>query len=64
MQAAQDNITEKNIKDINKQILRLYKLAHERVIDAFIDTYNDVITAEVFNDRAATPADLWPKEKN
>lgn len=63
MQAAQDNITEKNIKDIDKQILRFYRIAHERVIDAFINTYDSVITAEVFKDRAATPADLYNLDK-
>lgn len=63
MQAAQDNLTEKNIEDINKQILKYYKLSHERVIDAFIDTYNTILTAEVFQDRMPTPADLYNLDK-
>lgn len=63
MQATQDNITQKNIEDIEKQILRFYKISHERVIDAFIDTFNTILTAEVFKDRAPTPADLYNLDK-
>lgn len=58
-QAAQDNLTDKNIKEINKQIEKYYKSSMERVIDAFINTYEKILYTEALEQRAPTPADLY-----
>lgn len=59
MTKAQDNLTQKNIKDINNQMLKYYQSCYERVIDAFINTFDSVMIAEVLKDRQPTPADLY-----
>lgn len=58
-QAAQDNLTNKKTKEIEKQIAKYYKRAMEQVIEDFIYTYEKAVNAEVFQDRKPTPADLY-----
>ena len=58
-QAAQDNLTKKKTKEIEKQIAKYYKRAMEQVIEDFIYTYDKAVHAEVFEDRKPTPADLY-----
>lgn len=62
MSAAQDKLTKKNQKQIEKQMKKYYQEAAERCINDFEATYNKILTA-VENGREPTPADLYKLDK-
>lgn len=55
---AQDAITQKNLKQIEKQLIKYYATTARRVIKDFESTYNKVLRA-VEEGREITPADLY-----
>lgn len=57
MAQAQDNLTKKNIEEINKQIALYYKKSMERVIKDFENVYDKVLLRAA--DGKITPADLY-----
>lgn len=62
MAKSQDKITQKNIKQIQKQLTKYYGNSMERTIKAFEDTYNKLL-ATVEEGRQPTPADLYKLDK-
>ena len=58
MASAQDLISQKNRKQIERVLRKYYKTAAQGVIDDFIDTYTKVLTA-MENGVQPTPADLY-----
>lgn len=58
MQRAQDALTAKNRKQIEKQLKKYYGKSMERIIADFERTYNKVLLS-VENGREPTPADLY-----
>lgn len=61
-QKTQDAISDKTIKDINKQLQRYYGRAATRVIADFEATYNKLL-ATVADGKEPTPADLYKLDK-
>lgn len=59
---AQTKITNKNTKQINKQLRKYYVKAMERVISDFESTY-DKLLATIEEGREPTPADLYKLDK-
>lgn len=59
---AQTAITQKNIKQIQKQMRKYYKHAMEYIIDDFIATYEKIQKA-AGEDKQPTPADLYKLDK-
>lgn len=59
---AQDAITQKNLKQVEKQLRKYYQTTAKRVIKDFEDTYNKVLQA-VEEGREITPADLYKLDK-
>lgn len=55
---AQDAITQKNLKQIEKQLAKYYATTAKKVIKDFEDTYNKVLKA-VEEGKQITPADLY-----
>jgi SPP1 gp7 family putative phage head morphogenesis protein len=55
---AQDAITQKNLKQVEKQLAKYYGTTAKRVIKDFEDTYNKVLLA-VEEGKQITPADLY-----
>lgn len=62
MAKAQDAITKKNIRQIEKQLAKYYKQAAARVIDDFEATYNKLLTT-IEDGKEPTPADLYKLDK-
>jgi SPP1 gp7 family putative phage head morphogenesis protein len=58
MSKAQDIITSKKTREINKQIAKYYNDSMSRVVKSFVDTYTKIITAGL-EGREPTPADLY-----
>lgn len=58
----QYNISEKSIKDIQKQLSKYYRNAFEKTIEDFEATY-DKLLATIAKDREPTPADLYKLDK-
>lgn len=59
---AQDKISDKSIKQINKQLQKYYGKAATKVIEDFEDTYNKLLNT-VEAGRQPTPADLYKLDK-
>ena len=59
---AQEKISAKTVKDINKQMQKYYGSAAKRVIEDFEITYNKLLTT-VQDGREPTPADLYKLDK-
>lgn len=59
---AQTKLTEKSLKQIERQLRKYYKRATEQVIQDFEDTYNKLL-ATVEAGREPTPADLYKIDK-
>ena len=59
---AQNAITNKSIKETQKQLTRYYQQAARRVISDFEATYNKILAAQL-EDKAPTPADLYKLDK-
>lgn len=55
---AQDRLTKKNQKEINKQLVEYYQKASFRVVNAFVNTYNRVMDSAI-QCIEITPADLY-----
>lgn len=55
---AQDKITQRNAKEVNKQIAKYYSDATEKVISSFVGTYEKILVA-VGEGKKPTPADLY-----
>lgn len=55
---AQDAITQKNLKQVEKQLAKYYATTAKKVIKDFEDTYNKVLKA-VEEGKQITPADLY-----
>ena len=62
MAKSQDIISKQNAAEIEKQITKYYKRAAKKVISDFEATYNKIL-ADLEDDRAATPADLYKLDK-
>lgn len=62
MAGAQDRITEKSLKQIERQLRKYYVRATEQVMRDFEDTYNKLL-ATVDAGREPTPADLYKIDK-
>jgi SPP1 gp7 family putative phage head morphogenesis protein len=62
MQAAQDLIAQKTIKDTEKQLAKYYRKTAEKVINEFEATYNKIL-ATVADGKEPTPADLYKLNK-
>ena len=62
MAASQNKLTKKNIKQIQKQLVRYYGATMEKTIKDFEDTYNKLL-ATVEEGRNPTPADLYKLDK-
>lgn len=58
MQKAQDNLTEKSVKQTEKQIKKYYQKSMEQVIASFEKTYTHILLS-VEAGREPTPADLY-----
>lgn len=59
---AQDKLTAKNEKQIQKQLMRYYASAAEKVIDDFEATYNKLLSRQELN-KEITPADLYKLDR-
>ena len=59
---AQDAITQKNLKQVERQMRKYYQTTAKRVIKDFEDTYNKVLKT-VEEGREITPADLYKLDK-
>lgn len=59
---AQNNLTNKNIKQINKQLTAYYRQATRRVLADFEATY-DKLLAQQIDGKEVTPADLYKLDK-
>ena len=59
---AQDTLTQKNIKDVEKQLIKYYKTTMEGVINDFEATYNK-LQLKVEAGKEPTPADLYKLDK-
>lgn len=59
---AQEAITKKNTKQIEKQLAKYYSLAMKRVISDFESTYNKLLTT-IEEGKQPTPADLYKLDK-
>lgn len=59
---AQDAITQKNLKQIEKQLAKYYATTAKKVIKDFENTYNKVLKA-VEEGKQITPADLYKLDK-
>lgn len=55
---AQNNLTNKNIKEINKQLTAYYRQAARRTISDFEATYNKILASQAAG-KQVTPADLY-----
>lgn len=62
MAASQDNLSKKNLKEIEKQIQKYYTAANRKVIEDFESTY-DKLLATAADGREPTPADLYKLDK-
>jgi len=62
MAASQNKLTNKNIKQIKKQLVKYYGSTMEKTIKDFEDTYNKLLTT-VEEGRNPTPADLYKLDK-
>lgn len=62
MAKSQDIISQKNAKDVKKQLTKYYQKAAKKVIGDFESTYNKIL-ADLEDGRAATPADLYKLDK-
>lgn len=62
MAEAQTKLTEKNLKQVERQMRKYYTRAIKQVMQDFEDTYNKLL-ATVGADRAPTPADLYKIDK-
>jgi SPP1 gp7 family putative phage head morphogenesis protein len=62
MASAQTRLTEKNLKQVERQLRKYYTRAIKQVMQDFEDTYNKLL-ATVGADRAPTPADLYKIDK-
>ena len=62
MTAAQSKLTEKNLKQVERQLRKYYMSATKQVIQDFEDTYIHLLES-VAADRAPTPADLYKIDK-
>lgn len=59
---AQDAITQKNLKQIEKQMRKYYATTAQQVIKEFEDTYNKILSA-MEDGKTPTPADLYKLDK-
>ena len=59
---SQSKLTEKNIKQIEKQLAKYYGIAAKKVIGEFENTYNKLL-AQQADGKAVTPADLYKLDK-
>lgn len=59
---SQARLTEKNLKEVERQLRRYYMRASKQVIEDFIDTYQHLLDS-IDADRAPTPADLYKIDK-
>ena len=59
---AQAAITEKNLKQVEKQLSKYYASSMKRVITDFENTYNKLLTT-VGEGKEPTPADLYKLDK-
>lgn len=57
-----DNLTNKNIKQVEKQMRKYYQIAASQVIESFESTY-DKLLASTAEGREPTPADLYKLDK-
>lgn len=62
MAGAQAKLTEKNIKQVERQLRKYYMRAAQQVIQDFEDTYRHLLDS-IDADRAPTPADLYKIDK-
>lgn len=62
MAASQDKLSEKNRKQIDKQMKKYYSAATRKTIEDFEATYNKLL-ATIAEGREATPADLYKLDK-
>jgi len=62
MAQAQDNISAKNTKQVERQLAKYYANATKKVMSDFEDTYNKLLAA-IGDDREPTPADLYKLDK-
>lgn len=62
MAQSQTALSNKNIKQINKQLSKYYQSAAKRVIEDFESTYNKLL-AQMGEDKQPTPADLYKLDK-
>lgn len=62
MAKSQDKLTRKNIKEIEKQLIKYYGISMQSVIDEFENTYNKLLLT-VGDGKEATPADLYKLDK-
>lgn len=60
--AAQNNLTNKNIEEVNKQLIKYYQKAAKQIIKEFESTLDKLYTT-VGEGRAPTPADLYKLDK-
>lgn len=54
----QDNITNKNIKETEKQLIKYYQSTMEKILDNFENTYNKIFQ-RIAEGKEVTPADLY-----
>lgn len=59
---SQNNLTKKNVKQIEKQLVKYYGATMKKTIKDFEDTYNKLL-ATVEEGRQPTPADLYKLDK-
>lgn len=59
---SQDNISQKNVKQVERQLRKYYATTMERVIEDFEATY-DKLLATMADGKAPTPADLYKLDK-
>ena len=62
MQRSQARLTNKNIKQVEKQLKKYYKTSMNRVIEDFENTYNKLLATQE-DGRDPTPADLYKLDK-
>ena len=62
MAQSQDKLTRKNIKEIEKQLIKYYGVSMKSVIDEFENTYNKLLLT-VGDGKEPTPADLYKLDK-
>lgn len=60
--STQDNLTKKNVKETNKQLIKYYQKSMDSVISSFEATLDKLI-ATMEDDKDITPADLYKLDK-